>query len=359
LKIRILIIIAMLSYVHSAHANVIDGSKYYPDQSLAKERVLSLSDQLTLPYTDETRRLIDVYTRTYLPGAKRIIKRSQNYYPLYDHLLKERGLPSVLKNIGIVESNLDPWTFSSRGAVGVWQLMKSTARAQGLTVDKYVDERFDPVKAGTVAFNYLAELHDEFQDWNLTLVAYNFGPSALRKAIKYCGSNEYEIIKEVLPKESVKYASRLAAASYLSEYYSEHRKLESLTTPEMKLASMPIHSYISFDEIAQVTSLSIEEITEYNPAINFDYIPTNDKGYVLNLPLDKMIQLSSLKGWSMTDVYNFDFHRDQIEELLAFHLKINDDHSQPYESDNPDHSFEDLALDGLRREQILTLQKLG
>ena len=244
----ILPFILLITVSISVRADLVDGSRSRLDLSSAEIRISALSDEVYLPLTKETKRLLDVYTYSYLPGARRIVNRSKVYYPIYDYLLEQRGLPDVMKNIGIVESNLDPWTFSRRGAVGVWQLMKRTSRSHGLIIDGYVDERFDPVKSSVVAFDYLKELYAEFQDWNMTLVAYNFGPTALRKAIRYCGSSEYEIIKEALPRESVRYASRLAAASYLTEYHREHNILADWSQEDFHLASMAVYDYITFNE---------------------------------------------------------------------------------------------------------------
>ena len=351
-------IILFLFLSNQIFAEVIDAKRSKLDDQTAQIRLHSIDPELNLPFTSETKRLLDVYTYSYLPGARRIVKRSNPYFSQYDHVLEKKGLPKVLKNIAIVESNMDPWTFSSRGAVGVWQLMRTTAKSHGLVIDKYVDERFDPMLASNVAFDYLKELYEEFGDWNLTLVAYNFGPSALRKAMRSCGSKEYDVLKNHLPKESVKYSSRLAAAAYLTQYYSEHLRLREPMKENVMMAGIPVYDYITFNEIAQKTGLSRQEIIEYNPAITYDYIPSNNKGYTINLPIEAMMIIISDKGWDARDIANFDYHQSQIEALLPFCSNFDINQTDQNEQEQlPGDSLSDILA--LRREQILRMLSLS
>ena len=341
-------------------ADVIDANKKHRlDSEFAKQRINLIEPEIVLPFTTETKRLIDVYTFSYLPGAKRIIQRTYPYYEQYDHILIKKGLPKSLKNIAIVESNMDPWTFSNRGAVGVWQLMKNTARAKGLIIDKYVDERFDPLMAGNVAFDYLSQLHQEFQDWNLTLIAYNYGPTALRKTIRYCGSDKYEEIKEALPKESQRYASRLAAATYLNRYHKEYLQTDKSDLGELNLTGIKVYEYITFNEIAAITGLSKQTIVKHNPAITFDYLPANDKGYTIHLPLTDMVKLAHFKNWDISRISNFEFHRGNVETMISFCTQFDESQRSNEFPFNPDPLESISELMALRREQILRMLSIS
>ncbi len=360
LKNLSLIIISILFCTHCSYAGIVDAKHNRLDDKTAQYRIENLEPQVVLPYTNETKRLLDIYTYSYLPGARKIVARSNNYFARYDYILSKKGLPVVLKNIAVVESNMDPWTFSSRGAVGVWQLMKSTAKAHGLIIDRYVDERFDPMRASEVAFDYLKQLYREFGDWNLALIAYNFGPSALRKTMRYCGSQEYNEIKEALPKEFKKYASRLAAAAYLSKYFSEHNNRPSGFDVDAKLASIPVYTYITFDEIATITGLKRQEIIEYNPAITYDYLPTNSKGYTINLPLKQLALLITTREWDMNHIAHLDYHREDLERLLPFYSSpINSKHDSTDKSEEENQKSSISSYLALRREQILKMLSLG
>ncbi len=88
---------------------------------------------------------------------------------------KNTGLsPALLQAVGTVESSLNPLAVSSRGAIGVMQLMPQTA--QSLHVNPYNAEQ--NILGGA---EYLKSLLDTFQgDLPLALAAYNAGPGAVQ-----------------------------------------------------------------------------------------------------------------------------------------------------------------------------------
>jgi len=67
------------------------------------------------------------------------LKRTTRYFPYIEQMLRENGLPDDLKYLAIAESALRMHAGSSKGAMGVWQLMPQTARKFGLVVDVNFD----------------------------------------------------------------------------------------------------------------------------------------------------------------------------------------------------------------------------
>ena len=84
--------------------------------------------------------------------------------------------PMLILAVMTVESDCSLGTISSRGAVGLMQIMPSTA----ISVGNYnAHSPKDNIRAGA---KYLRELKDRFgPDLSLTLAAYNAGPTAVRK----------------------------------------------------------------------------------------------------------------------------------------------------------------------------------
>ncbi len=84
--------------------------------------------------------------------------------------------PVLLKAIIQTESNFNPTAVSGNGAVGLMQVLPSTARSMG------VHDPMDPQKnilAGTKYIRKLLTLYND--DETLALAAYNAGPEALRR----------------------------------------------------------------------------------------------------------------------------------------------------------------------------------
>jgi soluble lytic murein transglycosylase-like protein len=99
----------------------------------------------------------------------------------YDEHIREAALLYVLPEDFIravmhVESNFNPNARSHRGAIGLMQLMPTTAQAMG------VDDPYDPRQNVLGGSRLLRVLANRFAgDQVLTLAAYNAGESAVRK----------------------------------------------------------------------------------------------------------------------------------------------------------------------------------
>ncbi|MEO8306497.1 MAG: lytic transglycosylase domain-containing protein [Pseudomonadota bacterium] len=85
--------------------------------------------------------------------------------------------PALLRAVIVVESGFNPRAISRRGAVGLMQLMPSTARRYGAF------NAFDPEQNIHAGASYLAALITRFGSENLELVlaAYNAGEAAVEK----------------------------------------------------------------------------------------------------------------------------------------------------------------------------------
>lgn len=89
---------------------------------------------------------------------------------------KYRVDPSLVRAVIQAESNFDAAAVSPKGAIGLMQLMPSTAIAMGS------DDPFDPEDNIEAGVRYLSALLDKFGgDLGLALAAYNAGPACVEK----------------------------------------------------------------------------------------------------------------------------------------------------------------------------------
>ena len=147
----------------------------------------------------------------------KIQKRDQSKLTLIGKVFMSYKLPAELKYLAIVESEMKNTATSRVGAVGVWQLMPSTAMDLGLRVDSTVDERTHLKKSTKAAALYLRDLHRTFNDWSLAIAAYNCGPGPVYKAIKKAGSRNYWDLQQYLPKETRHHVKKLMATQVFFE----------------------------------------------------------------------------------------------------------------------------------------------
>jgi soluble lytic murein transglycosylase-like protein len=94
-----------------------------------------------------------------------------------DRLAGRHGLPpELLHSVIQVESNYNPYAVSSKGALGIMQLIPATARRFG------VSDVFDPAENMEGGARYLQYLLALFNgDYPLALAAYNAGENAVAK----------------------------------------------------------------------------------------------------------------------------------------------------------------------------------
>ena len=155
------------------------------------------------------------------------LARSGRYEPMIRAKLHAAGLPEDLTYLALIESGYDPQAYSSAAAVGLWQLMTSTARGTGLRVDWWVDERRDPVRATDGAIKFLGWLNEQFGSLYLAAAAYNGGPGRVsRGLVRYAdeldgrtGDDAFFALAETdyLRAETRDYVPRLIAAALIAK----------------------------------------------------------------------------------------------------------------------------------------------
>ena len=145
-----------------------------------------------------------------------MLGRAPQYFPLFEEILDREELPLELKYLTVVESALNPEARSHAGARGLWQFMYYTAKAEGLRIDSYIDERKDPVRATEAACKHLNRLYKRYDDWYLALAAYNSGSGNVNKAIRRSGKKELLGSEAILAKGNEELCSE-SSRNHLSD----------------------------------------------------------------------------------------------------------------------------------------------
>ena len=224
------------------------------------------------------------------PGQLQLyMKRTERYLPMISAYFEEAGLPKDLQYLAVHESALLPKIRSRSNAVGLWQFMYSTGRLYKLRIDRYIDERRDPVKATKAAIQFLGDLYKKFGRWPIVLAAYNGGQGRLQRSIK--NQNSKSLIDLSLPEETERYYFKIVATkiilSHAEEFGFSLERHEYFPTPEKTEIEFTIdENRMTLEEIAEVFDLSIVALKDYNPQLINTYLPKGT--YQLNLPVDKV-----------------------------------------------------------------------
>ena len=244
------------------------------------------------------------------PEFEETLSRAGLYSDMIRGKLRARGMPEELVYLAMIESGFLTNARSHVLATGMWQFMDPTARAYGLQIDRYVDERRDPVRATDAALQYLSDLYQQYGSWYLAAAAYNAGPTRVSLALarrsgvragneNLHGTGEgnlygegdenlYWEIVDHLPKETAQYVPRLLAATYLARYADRFDLDVTLADPYMyDLVWAP--GATSLADIGETMGLPDDRMRELNPQLIRGMTPPGNV-YPLRVPLGRAYQ---------------------------------------------------------------------
>ncbi len=187
--------------------------------AVLKERLENMNSFITLPFNETVRNYMILYSEKMPEKMSNILGLCQYYMPVFEETFNKYGLPDELKYLAVIESALNPLAVSRAGAKGMWQFMFQTAKAYGLEINSFVDERMDPFKSADAAARYLEESYRIFGDWNLAISSYNCGPGNVNKALRRNGGKrDFWSVYDYLPRETRGYVPAFVGAMYAIKY---------------------------------------------------------------------------------------------------------------------------------------------
>jgi membrane-bound lytic murein transglycosylase D len=232
---------------------------------------------------------------------ERTLSRAGLYSEMIRGKLRDRGMPEELVYLAMIESGFHTHARSRVSATGMWQFMDPTARAYGLRIDAYVDERRDPVKATDAALEYLSDLYQQYGSWYLAAAAYNAGPTRVSLAVARHSDGRagdeslYWEIVDHLPKETAQYVPKLLAATYLARYAARYDLEVTLADPYV-YDLMWAPGATSLADIGERMGLSADRMQELNPQLIRGVTPPGSV-YPLRVPVGQAFQaMAALAG---------------------------------------------------------------
>lgn len=246
-----------------------NGVQFTDEDVNIAQRIQRLQKTIPLEYNARVKAYLDKYiSRNYKPYMEKLLGLSSYYFPIYDQIFQEQGIPLEARYLSVVESSLDPHTVSTSGAVGPWQFIYGTAKVYNLNMDSYYDERKDVYSSTYAVASYLKEAYDEFNDWVLALASYNCGRGCVRRAIVRSGlrNPSYWELSPFLPKETQNYIPKYIAMTYVLN----HAELYGLNPKEHELQAgnkvLMLDKSVNLASLANALTCSSDLIKQLNPA---------------------------------------------------------------------------------------------
>lgn len=212
------------------------------------------------------------------------LARSGKYISIMQEVFEQKGLPTDLVFLPLIESGFDPFAVSPRAAAGPWQFMAGTAEKYGLKINWWTDERRDPIKATKAAADYLKRLHEMFGSWPLALASYNAGEGRVSRALSKANTDDYWQLHNtrLLPQQTRDYVPLYLAATMIAKEPEKHG-FEPTEQKAFKFDEVILHDSLSLPIAAQCAGTSVEKLRELNPALKRNATPPY-QNYILRIP---------------------------------------------------------------------------
>ena len=287
-----------------------EGSNPQIEKLLGQPSGLWERIRLGFAFPDIDRKLVAQQTAWYAERpelVQAIVLRARRYLHFIVGEVERRGMPTELALLPFIESGFNPMALSSAQASGLWQFIPETGAKYNLAQNTLYDGRRDVVASTGAALDYLEFLYGyNNRDWPRALASYNWGESAVARAVERNRARglpeSYESLS--MPDETRNYVPRLLAIKNIVADPAAY----GLQLPE--IPNEPVFGVVKVQDnlelrlAAQFAGMPLEDFLTLNPAFNSKHAP-GATGAGLVIPLEK------------SEIFrvNLERHREMLSKL--------------------------------------------
>lgn len=213
------------------------------------------------------------WLKTYSKNSNGFNKHLQSALPLLDYVSRESerlNLPGEYALVPFIESHYNPSAKSKLGPAGLWQMIASTAKHNGVIITKHYDGRYSPVDSTEGAMKYLTHLTRNFADWQTALMAYNAGRTRVKKNLTAQGLKVADAQKKLprgLDMHTYAYVLKIKAIACLISEPSRYgiNLPHSFEFTPLQVVSVGV-GYVKLDDATKMYNITLQDLISLNPS---------------------------------------------------------------------------------------------
>ncbi len=218
----------------------------------------------------------------------RYIKNAPRFFSIIEPIMKSYGIPDDLKYLCVAESGLDPRSVSPAKAVGLWQLLESTAKESGLEINSEVDERYHIEKSTAAACRILKSAYEKYGSWSLVAASYNGGRTFVDRQMNNQKVTSYYDL--LFGEETTRYVFRILAFKLVLEdpvKYGFSIDKDQLY-PKIETKNIEVNGPVTdWAAFAIEKGINYKILKMFNPWLRENYLRNpNRKTYTLKIPVE-------------------------------------------------------------------------
>ena len=276
---------------------IFDGDLHKFIQKEIKKIAVEMGEPEDFKLPDDFVKEIEYYIRRfqnvehYRKFFQRSLRRSRKYIPALRDEFTKKGFPEEVMYLAFIESGFNPVAYSRASAAGMFQFIKSTGKLYGLQINRYVDERYSPLKSVIACREYLHDLLLELGSFTMALSSYNSGAGKTRQALRQLDSfrdRNFWSLREkttALKRETREYIPQIFAAIVMAKPGNvKWFGFEDVPFPDAsQYRTIFVPQQVKLKPLADAAGISIADIVTLNPDLPPSATVTPAK--VLDYPL--------------------------------------------------------------------------
>ncbi|MBB6481625.1 LysM peptidoglycan-binding domain-containing protein [Spirochaeta isovalerica] len=292
-------------------------------RDLRSERIFSYP----FDFNETIEKFIEEYsTPERLAYLQRSLDRAAPFRNHIEETIKEKGLPTELVYLPLVESAYRVDAVSRSGATGLWQFMLNSIEPYDITVDQWRDDRRDFWRSTEAALEKLIYNYDKTGNWDLALAAYNCGLNGLRRTMASTGIEDYWELagKQLLPAETNRYLPKFIAISTICSYGGRYG-LDTGWEERLEWEKIELDRSVDLRLLAAETGMDYGTLRLGNAELLYDVTPPADSGYALKIPAshaDSLNRVLETSDEAFMEFYRYSIRTGDTLSEISGHYKV-------------------------------------